>query len=144
MADPTATSAAKDADVPESAIRQLRGILAATHTGAAIEQLLADVADEIRGRFEPAPYYLSAAGMAGPVFCFHPNVVTEYRGIPGRWVRKWSGRRWRRRWIPPYGVHAMRCPDCPAEMFQLDPGVGAVWMRMGPSLVWDGPAASRV
>lgn len=128
--------------MPESALRTLRGILAATHTGAEIEQLLDQATDEIREQVQPVPFQLTVP--AGPVFCFHPNVVTEYRSFPGRWVRKRSRRRWRRRWIPPHGVHAMRCPDCPAEMYQLAPGAGAVRMRIGPTLVWDGPTASRV
>ena len=120
--------------MPESALRTLRGILAATHTGVAIEQLLDQVTDEIREQVQPVPYQLTAAVPAGPVFCFHPNAVTESRAFPGRWVRKWSGRRWRRRWIPPHGVHAMRCPDCPAEMYQLDLGM-PVRMVLGPWLM---------
>lgn len=70
----------------------------------------------------------------GPVLCYHPNAKTEHRAYSGRWVRTRRGRRWRLRWVAPHAVYSLRCPDCLAEMYQLDVGL-QVHMQMGPTLL---------
>jgi hypothetical protein len=70
----------------------------------------------------------------GPDLCFHPNAATERRAYPARWVRKRTGRRWRLERRPSHAVFVMTCPDCPAEMYQLDQGM-AVYMQMTPTLL---------
>jgi hypothetical protein len=69
-----------------------------------------------------------------PVICIHPKAVTERRAYPARWVRKRKDRRWRLERRPAHAVFAMTCPDCPAEMYQLDQGM-AVYMQMMPTLL---------
>lgn len=70
----------------------------------------------------------------GPLICIHPKAVTERHVYPARWVRKREDRRWRLERRPAHAVFVMTCPDCPAEMYQLDQGM-AVHMQMGPTLL---------
>ena len=69
---------------------------------------------------------MSAAVVAiapGLGLCLHPQAVTEYRRQRGGWRRVRAGRGWRLLRGREIGVFVLRCPDCPAVVYQLDVGL---------------------
>jgi hypothetical protein len=59
----------------------------------------------------------------GVGLCLHPSAVTEYRRQRGGWRRVCAGRGWRLVRGREIGVFVMRCPECPAVLYQLDIGL---------------------